>query len=396
MPLADESGWDDRIIDCYYQVIHPVLPILPSSKLRLRQRLLSCSNPILRYTLLCGVCGLVKKDTWSQKPVATGTASTPSTPLIEYKVQLLQGILQISSQENVSILDPQSKILYLMSMILLFLQTDDSMWLGAAINLAFEMRLHDQSNKSKSDEAHSDLMFPDSRASKRRLFLILVILDRLNATVKSVPIQIPESVIQLNYTTDSQCFTGRGVELVRLSIILGHASKYCEHFHSINTLRDQLDQAFQKIEPIWDTNPILKALYYLVMAHFDQLALSEGKNINNNNNSIDASALIVLLESPLISISPLISYMVPPLVNILLWSRRDEKIDKQLESLGSLIERKFPEFEYLRMTIAKARSATAGNAANYSPRPIRPVTSPQSRLEGLAHIAHVQAGLNRN
>ncbi|CAN6664484.1 hypothetical protein TRVA0_036S00254 [Trichomonascus vanleenenianus] len=371
----DEPGWDDRCIDNYYQVVHPALPILPSSRVRLRARLLACSNSVLRRTMLCGVCGLV-----SQKDSVTSRN--------EYKSHVLQGILQISGSEHVNTLNTQSKILYLISLILLFLQSGESLWLGSAINLAYDMNLH----KTRTKQASADV--EDDANLSRRLFLILVILDRLNAAVKQVPIQIPDHVVHLNQETDAMCFGSRvGPEVVRLCMILGHGSSTANTNTSAKKLFSELESAYSTIETMWDTTPILKALYYLVLVHFDKFSIvrsPQDKTQALANLLNDSSALAMLLESPLICVSPLIGYFIPPLVNILIdvvqylpessSSNKDAELMrhqfwKQLDFLDSLIDRKFKEFAPLRHDISETRSSFS--------------SSPRSRLEGLAAVAHV-------
>lgn len=350
---VDEPGWDDRCIDNYYQVVHPALPILPSSKVRLRARLLACSNTTLRYTLLSAVCGLVKKNEGGGD---------------YYKQQVLQGVVQADTRA----MSNQSRILYLMSLTLLFLQTGDSMWLGAAINFAYEMGLHNVGKNSASGD--------DDGAVARRLFLVLVMLDRLNATLKRVPVQIPEHVIRLAADEDesASCFGGAkiGIHVVRLCIILGHACT--------RDVTAELATAHAAIEPLWDTMPVLKALYYLVLVHCDRRRVMEGNEKEKDVSSLlgNSAALGVLLESPLISVSPLVGYFVPPLVTSLLDVAgsvgKDERARfwSQLDTLDGLIERKFPEFAPLRHDVSQARIAETSGA------------SPKSKLEGLAAIAH--------
>lgn len=361
---VDEPGWDDRCIDNYYQVIHPTLPILPSSKVRLRARLLACSNTNLRYTVLCAVNGLVKKknDNESQNDYQY------------YKTQVLRGM----TQEDTTHMSNQSRILYLMSLILLFLQTSDSIWLGGAINLAYEMGLHNQQQQQQllTNNNSAD----DDSAVARRLFLILVNLDRLNATLKQVPVQIPESVIRLSPEKDMACFGGSkiGIHVVRLCIILGHAAT--------QDVTKELSDAYQAIETLWDTMPILKALYYLVLVHVDRLgALSSTPDESIRSIISNSASLSVLLESPLISVSPLVGYFVPPLVTSLLDVASVIKDDNlrtkfwsQLDNLDGLLERKFPDFKALRHDISQARIVERVDSS----------VSPKSKLEGLAAIAH--------
>ncbi|KAA8915843.1 hypothetical protein TRICI_002016 [Trichomonascus ciferrii] len=359
---VDEPGWDDRCIDNYYQVVHPALPILPSSKVRLRARLLACSNPTLRYTLLCAVCGLVKKNEGGGD---------------YYRQQVLQGVVHADTRTMAS----QSRILYLMSLALLFLQTGDAMWLGAAINFAYEMGLHSHTHSSSSGSGSGD----DDGAVGRRLFLVLVMLDRLNATLKRVPVQIPEDAVRLDGPNteagagaggdDAAAFGGAkiGVHAVRLCMILGHAGA--------GEVAGELAGAHAAIEPLWDTMPVLKALYYLVLVRRDRRrVLEDGEGVSGLLNN--TGALGVLLESPLISVSPLVGYFVPPLVTTLLdvagvvGPDERARLWSQLDTLDGLIERKFPEFGPLRHDISQARLADSSGA------------SPKSKLEGLAAIAH--------
>lgn len=99
-----------------------------------------------------------------------------------------------------------TNILYLQTMILLGLESDNrgpatmrgpgpprAVWLGAAVGLAYNLKLHQ--NRSREKYANGD---PDSDEKLgRRAWWVLVILDRWHAISTSSPLFIPDSSVVL-------------------------------------------------------------------------------------------------------------------------------------------------------------------------------------------------------
>lgn len=289
--------WQDRQIDSYYQIIHPTLPILPSSKIRLREFLAACPNSSLRDALLSGLNGLAKK--MSDHGAATSA----------HKPQLLNAVWDLAESSGGLITDQlpyESRSLYLVCLIFLFLYTDESMWLASAVSIAYSMDLH-----ITTDTAHE--------TGSRRLFLVLVILDSMNSAVKNLPPFIPQSLVHFDEDRDALCFGSRtGVEILKLCIVLRNVSNVKQQPRGslnpayLDTLNFELDAVKNNIEGLWDTVPILKALYLSVLVNLYSLHLTSNDATVLNNICAKMmgtlTELSFLMVSPLISVSPLMGY----------------------------------------------------------------------------------------
>lgn len=306
------KNWQDRQIDSYYQIIHPTLPILPSSKIKLRAFLAACPNPDLQAALLSGLNGL------AIKMASPGLSSSVTTN----KSELLHAISQISESCGGLISDelPRgSRSLYLVCLIFMYLYTDESMWLSSAISIAYSMNLHSDSAPTSPNPTINSRSEEDSWSASRRLFLVLVILDSMTGAVKNIPPFIPESMIQFDEDRDAMCFGSRsGVEILKLCMVLRHVCrvKHQPSLHIIPSLYAELDSVKTEIEGIWDTIPILKALYHSVLATICSLQFSPESTVADHNLIYSAcvkmisnlSDLNTLMVSPLISVSPLMGY----------------------------------------------------------------------------------------
>lgn len=290
------TTWEDRQVDSYYQIIHPTLPILPSSKIRLRSFLAACPNETLRTALLSGLNGLARK------------VSNPSTAVSANKSELLRAVLEMSESTGGLVSEEmplESKSLYLVCLIFLFLYTDESMWLSSAVSIAYSMKLH---------------VLPASGedSGSRRLFLVLAILDSMNSAVKNVPSFIPEGMIHFDEDRDALCFGSRsGVEILKLCIVLrrvcrvklqSSCSPYTETY--LESLHTELEAVRRDVEGMWDTVPILKALYHSVLVNLYSLRLQVTQSPSTYCAKMMANLteLSSLLVSPLISVSPLMGY----------------------------------------------------------------------------------------
>lgn len=336
------AGWDDRCMDSYYQLVHPTLPVLPGSRAKLRARLMACSNSNIRSALLDSVSGLV-------------SAHLSENSSVDFRAQVIAKLPILTSN-----LEVQNKILVLMCTLLYYLQTSESSWLGVSVGLAHDLMndLETQQSNFKrrrlsvSGSPRSSISDTDENDEKiaRRLFLLTVIVARLHAAVKHQPSMIPNDSVALDTIKDEECFdTGAfasriGVQMVKLSMLCDSTSQSPEQLakarHNLDILRTQ-------IECLWDTSPILKALYYFVAVVHDQSV--GGNDIQLLN---DINVLTALIDSPLVSVSPLVSFFIPLLRSTLLRlnakaNNRGEvaqSAQKQLEMLDNLIIRRFPEF----------------------------------------------------
>lgn len=294
-----DAYWQDRHINSYYQIIHPTLPILPSSKVRLRA-FLSENNTLttsesqrqqqqhLAAAVLAGINGLAVYHT---DPAASAA----------YRRQLLSAVLDLGQACGGLVsegLTPVAQSLYLICMVCLFLFTDEPMWLSSAISMAYSMKLH-FFHSTTTDETIDE----ETRIGRRRLFLVLVILDTMNASAKNLPQLITAEYIRFDETTDSRCFTSPvGVQLIKLCLRLSANNK---------TSQTELDQIKADIEGLWDTNPVLKALYYSVLLSHTVGATS----IRSEQLHNIVTELTSLMVSPLISVSPLMPFFFMFVVN---------------------------------------------------------------------------------
>lgn len=369
--------WNDHAINSYYQVIHPTLPILPHSKTKLKSWLLACPDPSLASALLSGLVGISKlscldsvnnsncrpstSSSSSSPPPQSSSSSSSSSPVSVYKNTVLNAVLNAISNPNTSAASQNSyKTVFLVLLIFLFLFTDDSIWLGSAVSTAYSMNLHNSFLYSQATNTNTNYTSftksgkpistnEDCTSQSRRLFLVLVILDCLNNASTHQPALLPEHLIHFDEPSDISAFAGSraGVDIVKLCLIFRNAEKVklCENLstctrqqntlphgpsnsdNSLHTLLTELEDAKLEIESLWDSTPILKAMYYSVETSVlavdfhlsSQYVLSSPDIIQkytiNNQCFTNASHMLetlqelsTLLVSPLISTSALVSH----------------------------------------------------------------------------------------
>jgi hypothetical protein len=317
-PVSSSAWLDLPAIDTYYQLVHPTLPVLPPSRVQLRARLEASPEVPMRHAVLNAVSLLVdQRPDYTEQMVSVLSALVPST----------------TTSSNTS------SVLSLTTLILLYLRSRTAACLGAAVSLAYDMQLH------VTPTSDSPLSM-----DCRRLFLILVLLDRFNNSVRRhMPMLIPDEYVRLNPEVDAACFFGSRaqVEMVRLCMA-----------RSIG----ELDGIGRSIEGLWDTAPMLKAVYFFARINL---------NRSSHPSPSDASSLSFLLDSPLVSVSPLVRYFVPVLADRLCISG-DPEITRVVQFMNQLIARKYPEFEYLLDGLKKTIGGSHG-------------------LDGLADAAHRMA-----
>ncbi|KAL2313739.1 Transcription factor [Schizosaccharomyces pombe] len=246
--------WDDAAIDRYYLLIHSTLPILHHSKARLKSELEKA--PInLRSSCLHAIYSLVNRP-----PFATLGHVFHNTPMKAI------GLLNLICS---NVQDLSNRILHLQTMILLAIESDQrgpttitgrnglpqGMWLGAAIGLACNMRLHIQSHlslQSINEDMDSD------EALCRRAWWVLVVLDRWHSMSTCSPLFLPETFI--NLTIQDQKLLGTfPSQLVRLSLIVGHISDVFQSPDPTDRqspivtqqLRSEIDAFRQSVDVVW-------------------------------------------------------------------------------------------------------------------------------------------------
>lgn len=306
-------NWQDRHIDSYYQIVHPTLPILPSSKPKLRAFLARSSNIDLRGAVLAGVNALA----W---PSNGSGSNSERAELLGAVARVAQSSGGLVSEE----LDAETRQLYMVCLLLLYLGTGEAMWLSGAVSIAYSLEMHlalTQNQREKEEE--------EEAVAQRRLFLVLVVLDTLNSASKYSPPFIPNTLINFNVDRDAACFGAQrtgGAEIVKLCILLRHVCQAATSQSaavSTEPLYKELDAARSDIEGMWDTVPVLKALYNAVLVSIYNLQITSSPSSDVSPPSVDhqnrlylvcfqtvstLNDLATLMVSPLISVSPLMGY----------------------------------------------------------------------------------------
>ena len=128
----------------YYNVIHPTFPLLPNTKARLRSRLANC--PItLREAFLEALYAAVRS-------LPSSTAPPPDFQSTRKAVDLITA----SQFENVATRTMSTNLIFLQSLILMALESDNhgpatmrgqlgpprAVWLGSAVGLSYHLKLH--------------------------------------------------------------------------------------------------------------------------------------------------------------------------------------------------------------------------------------------------------------
>ncbi|WBW75016.1 DNA-binding transcription factor [Schizosaccharomyces osmophilus] len=250
----EDIEWDDEAVDRYYLLIHSTLPILHHSKTRLKIELEKAPK-FLRSCCLHAIYSLVNRPPFS------------SLGSIFHKNPLKAvGLLNLicTNVQNFS-----NRILHLQTMVLLAVESDQrgpttitgrnglpqSMWHGAAVGLACNMRLHIQSHVSLQS-AYEDI--DGNAALCRRAWWVLVILDRWHSVSTCSPLFIPESCIKMSLQ-DHKVLGSFPSQLVRLSLIVGHISDVfqspdpSDRENPIVTqqLRSEIDAFRESVDVVW-------------------------------------------------------------------------------------------------------------------------------------------------
>ncbi|KAI9807565.1 MAG: hypothetical protein M1825_005505 [Sarcosagium campestre] len=212
--------WDDKTINEYYRTIHPTFPLLPNSKRRLRSRLANCPCT-LRDAFLEALYAAVRSF-----------PSTDPGPASDFHgTKRASDLIAASQYESIAMRTTSTNLIYLQSMILMALEADNhgpatmkgqlgpprAVWLGSAVGLANSMRLYRANRCSKLTNGDVD----SDEKMCRRVWWVLVILDRWHASSTSSPVYIPDSILGL--LPEDQSVLGESVyHLARLSCIIGH------------------------------------------------------------------------------------------------------------------------------------------------------------------------------
>ncbi|KAI9676738.1 MAG: Glucose-responsive transcription factor [Trizodia sp. TS-e1964] len=215
--------WDDKTIDEYYRIIDPTFPLLPKSKARLRSRLANC--PVtLREAFLEVLYATVRSFPSSNIPAAPDFLATKRAI----------DLITASQFENAATRTMSTNLIYLQTMILMALEADNhgpatmrgqlgpprAVWLGSAVGMAYFLKLHIIRYREKFSDADHD---SDAKLA-RRIWFVLVTLDRWHASSTSSPVLIPDTSVVL--LPEDQILLGDSAfHLARLSCIIGHLAE---------------------------------------------------------------------------------------------------------------------------------------------------------------------------
>ncbi|EPX71768.1 transcription factor [Schizosaccharomyces octosporus yFS286] len=252
--FREDIEWDDEAVDRYYLLIHSTLPILHHSKTRLKMELEKAPK-FLRSCCLHAIYSLVNRPPFSS--LGSIFHKNPMKAI---------GLLNLICT---NVQDFSNRILHLQTMILLAVESDQrgpttitgrnglpqSMWHGAAVGLACNMRLHIQSHVPLQS-AYEDM--DGNAALCRRAWWVLVILDRWHSVSTCSPLFIPESCIKLSLQ-DQKVLGSFPSQLVRLSLIVGHISDVIqspdpsdrENPIVTQQLRSEIDAFRESVDVVW-------------------------------------------------------------------------------------------------------------------------------------------------
>ena len=173
-------------------MIHLTFPLLSNSKSRLRSRLANCSVT-LREAFLEALDAAVRSCSGS---------SVQSSPDM-HGTRKAADLLAAAQFENHATRTVSTNLVYLQTMILMALEADNrgpstlkgqfgppgAVWLGAAVGLAYYLRLHSLRPRDRHSGGDDD---SDEKLG-RRDWWVLVMLDRWHASSTSSPVLIPDS-----------------------------------------------------------------------------------------------------------------------------------------------------------------------------------------------------------
>ncbi|KAJ6256155.1 hypothetical protein Dda_8990 [Drechslerella dactyloides] len=232
--------------------------------------------------------------------------SNPASTLIPTGPYESRGVAELAFSAQYE--DPASRsiadnLVYLQTLIFLILEADNrgpaaikgqfgpprALWLGAAIGLAYNLRLHHgNAGAGPSGGDHDD---SDEKLG-RRAWWALVVLDRWNAVSTSSPLHIPDSSVVL--LPEDQALLGTAAyHITRLSMILGHlAESLTSSDQAVSTpaggayvsrlLRGELERFRESVDSVLGSLNLVHIAYWHVKLLFLRL-----------NDATEPSQLIV-------------------------------------------------------------------------------------------------------
>lgn len=255
--------WVQHATDRWYMLYQPTFPILDDSS----NFDLTDIHPLLRSALLLAIYSLV----WRSR--------TPKKVDALLAEQLLT---QYTAQCGLNTMIMADRLTFLQVTMMLAIEADQrgnevagsirtiGYWLGQATAIAYGLRLHNHDTR---------LDTPEQQLLGKRLFLILVVLDRWHSVSTSSPPFIAEATARFDIELH---FSGITNHLYRLSIIVGHVYAYImspqDHTQSAQSpgdsstnlvlrarlLKTEIEEWRAKVDVIWGQSNLLHIAYWHV------------------------------------------------------------------------------------------------------------------------------------
>lgn len=254
--------WIQHAVDRWFMLYQPTFPLLDD----LFYKDQNLVHPILRAALLLALYSIAYRSRTDQKE----DARLSSKLLNQYNIY--RGL-------HAKILD---RLTCLQITMMLAIEADQrgydvassvhtvGFWLSQATAQAYDLRLHD-------DEAEEMLSTTEELILGRRLYLVLIILDRWHSVSTSSPPFIADH--NTRFDIDLQ-LSGITDHLYRLSIILGHVYAYVLAARSITSgrisddtmkinfaaLMSEIEDWRSRVDVIWGQSNLLHVAYWHVCA----------------------------------------------------------------------------------------------------------------------------------
>ncbi|CAG8953457.1 hypothetical protein HYFRA_00010207 [Hymenoscyphus fraxineus] len=213
---SQHNFWNEEVVTTYYTLIHPTFPILHHSKDRLSTGL--------------SLCPSVFREAFHESLFVAAQAfqTSPDQNNAQQSLKRASQLVVALQYEN----NPSTSttLVYLQATMLLAIASEilivrgkagssRSFWLSSAVSLSYDFKLHQY--RGQDNNVANDVDAEENVS--RRIWWILVVMERWHASSVSSPSQIPESSLVVR-PEDQQILGDALYHLARLSIILGHIS----------------------------------------------------------------------------------------------------------------------------------------------------------------------------
>ncbi len=260
-----EEEWQDVAIDRYYLLIHPTYPLLPREKTSFKYELEDVHSN-LRSALLHAINSIVHCNS----AVPASQCSLAVAQLIQYNKSC-----RPFAQNRLA-----NHLAHMQVLILLAIEADNrgpdkfsavieysqATLMGTAVGIAYMLKLHYYREELYWHATEMEA------TCKRRLWFILVILDRWHAVATSSPSFIPDNYVKFE-NGDTDELGPITSHLVRLSNIIGHLGGILASsealFSETNSflfklISEELDQFRMSAELVWCQSNLLHLAFWHV------------------------------------------------------------------------------------------------------------------------------------